>query len=87
LLATVSKFPQFTGFVQSALRFFESSRIGEIQDNGQFDVVWKTPGLVAGEAWSPILDDSKNLKADWTKPVNCGNFDTVANKCIGKAAK
>jgi urea transport system substrate-binding protein len=60
--------------------------IGEIEGNGQFDVVWKTPGLVPGAAWSPILDDSKNLKADWTKPVNCGNFDTVANKCIGKTA-
>ena len=58
----------------------------EIKANGQFDVVWKTPGLVPGAAWSPILDDSKNLKADWTKPVNCGNFDTVANKCIGKTA-
>src|SRR6187455_2618544 len=46
--------------------------IGEIAANGQFDVVWKTPGLVPGAAWSPILDDSKNLKADWTKPMNCG---------------
>ena len=24
--------------------------IGEIKANGQFDVVWKTPGLVAGDA-------------------------------------
>src|SRR5476651_736050 len=40
--------------------------IGEITANGQFDVVWKTPGLVPGAAWSPILDDSKNLVADWT---------------------
>ena len=42
--------------------------IGEIEANGQFDVVWKTPGLVPGAAWSPILDDSKNLIADWTQP-------------------
>src|SRR5476651_1246710 len=58
--------------------------IGEIAANGQFDVVWKTPGLVPGAAWSPILDDSKNLVADWTPPMNCGNYDTVAKKCIGK---
>src|SRR5689334_16569821 len=57
--------------------------IGEIEGNGQFDVVWKTPGLVPGAAWSPILDDSKNLVADWTPPMNCGNYDTVAKKCIG----
>ena len=29
--------------------------IGEIKGNGQFDVVWKTPGLVAGDAWSKEL--------------------------------
>jgi len=84
------KVPNLTGGISEMLPNHHITKpvlIGEIEDNGQFDVVWKTPGLVAGEAWSPILDDSKNLKADWTKPVNCGNFDTVANKCIGKAAK
>ncbi|MGY2932545.1 urea transport system substrate-binding protein [Bradyrhizobium sp. GM6.1] len=35
--------------------------IGEIKANGQFDVVWKTPGLVAGDAWSKELDGSKDL--------------------------
>ena len=57
--------------------------IGEIEANGQFDVVWKTKDLVPGVAWSPILDDSKNLVADWTPPMMCGNYDTVAKKCIG----
>src|SRR6202000_1577110 len=31
--------------------------IGEIKGNGQFDVVWKTPGLVAGDAWSQEAPD------------------------------
>ena len=26
--------------------------IGEVQGDGQFDVVWKTDGLVPGDAWS-----------------------------------
>ncbi len=84
------KVPNLTGGISEMLPNHHITKpvlIGEIEANGQFDVVWKTPGLVPGAAWSPILDDSKNLKADWTKPVNCGNFDTVANKCIGKAAK
>ena len=55
--------------------------IGEIQDNGQFDVVWQTQGEVAGEAWSPLLPESANLVADWTDPVNCGAYDKVAKKC------
>src|SRR6187401_2187754 len=83
------KVPNLTGGISEMLPNHHITKpvlIGEIAANGQFDVVWKTPGLVPGAAWSPILDDSKNLKADWTKPVNCGNFDTVANKCIGKTA-
>ena len=55
--------------------------IGEIQDNGQFDVVWQTEGEVAGEAWSPLLPESANLVADWADPVNCGAYDQAAKKC------
>ena len=29
--------------------------IGEVRGDGQFDVVWKTPGLVPGDAWSKYL--------------------------------
>src|ERR1700726_1164816 len=75
------KVPNLTGGTSEMLANHHITKpvlIGEIEANGQFDVVWKTPGLVPGAAWSPILDDSKNLKAGWTKPVNCGNFDTVA---------
>src|ERR1700751_5608332 len=39
--------------------------IGEIKGDGQFNVVWKTPGLVSGDAWSNYLPDSKDLEADW----------------------
>ena len=34
--------------------------IGEIRGDGQFDVVWKTKGLVPGDAWSPYLPGSKD---------------------------
>ncbi|MBN9085843.1 MAG: urea ABC transporter substrate-binding protein [Reyranella sp.] len=80
------KVPNLTGGVSEMLPNHHITKpvlIGEIEANGQFDVVWKTPGLVPGAAWSPILDDSKNLKADWTSALNCGNYDTVAKKCIG----
>ncbi|SEP38943.1 amino acid/amide ABC transporter substrate-binding protein, HAAT family [Methylobacterium sp. ap11] len=56
--------------------------IGEIKDNGQFDVVWKTDGLIPGEAWSKQLDGSKDLEADWVK-LNCGNYNTKTKKCGG----
>ena len=57
--------------------------IGEIQDDGQFDIVYETPGLVAGDAWSDFLPDSKPLISDWRKPLNCGNFNTDTGKCGG----
>jgi urea transport system substrate-binding protein len=58
--------------------------IGEIQDDGQFETVFETPGLVVGDAWSDYLPDSKDLISDWRKPMNCGNFNTATGKCGGK---
>jgi urea transport system substrate-binding protein len=54
--------------------------IGEIRADGQFDVVWLTKGLVAGDAWSDFLEGSKDLEADWVGK-KCGNFNTKTNKC------
>jgi urea transport system substrate-binding protein len=54
--------------------------IGEIKGDGQFDVVWKTDGLVPGDAWPKELDGSKDLVADWVDK-KCGNFNTKTNKC------
>jgi len=59
--------------------------IGEIKGNGQFDVVWKTPGLVAGDAWSKELPDSRDLIGDWVGK-KCGNYNTKTNKCGGQGS-
>jgi urea transport system substrate-binding protein len=57
--------------------------IGEIQDDGQFDVVWETSGLVVGDEWSDYLEGSKDLISDWRAPLSCGNFKTAPGKCGG----
>ena len=57
--------------------------IGEVKGDGQFDVVWKTEGLVPGDAWSKELEGSKDLIADWVK-LKCGNYNTKTNKCGGQ---
>ena len=59
--------------------------IGEIRADGQFDVVWKTDGLVPGAAWSPYLEGSKDLVADWVK-LKCGNYNKVTKKCGGQGS-
>ena len=56
--------------------------IGEINAEGQFDVVSETEELVPGDAWSDFLPESKKLEADWVE-LKCGNYDTEAKKCLG----
>jgi urea transport system substrate-binding protein len=58
--------------------------IGEIQDDGQFETVWQTPGGVIGDAWSDFLPDSKTIVADWTSPIACGNYNLSNGKCSGQ---
>ena len=55
--------------------------IGEIQEDGQFDIVWQTEGEVKGDAWTDFLPESKVLISDWTAPINCGNYNTLTKTC------
>ena len=75
--------PNLTGGMSKMLSNHHITKpvfIGEIKGDGQFDVVWKTDGLVPGDAWSKELDGSKDLVADWVDK-KCGNFNTKTNKC------
>jgi urea transport system substrate-binding protein len=79
------KVPNLTGGVSEMLPNHHITKpvfIGEIKADGQFDVVWKTNGLVPGDAWSTHLDGSKDLVADW-KTLKCGNYNKVTKKCGG----
>ncbi|SDR48802.1 amino acid/amide ABC transporter substrate-binding protein, HAAT family [Rhizobiales bacterium GAS191] len=58
--------------------------IGEVQADGQFSTVWQTQGLVVANEWSPYLEGSKDLIADWRKPMSCGNFNVKSGKCGGQ---
>jgi urea transport system substrate-binding protein len=49
--------------------------IGEIQEDGQFEVVWQTDDVVVGDAWSDYIPESAKLTADWTYPWVCGNCE------------
>jgi len=58
--------------------------IGEIQSDGQFEVVWQTAGTVMGDAWSDFLPTSKSIVSSWMNPIQCGNFNTETAKCSGQ---
>ncbi|HLM40825.1 MAG TPA: urea ABC transporter substrate-binding protein [Microvirga sp.] len=77
------KVPNLTGGVSEMLPNHHITKpvlIGEIKEDGQFDTVWQTDDLVAGDAWSKHLDGSKDLVADW-QTLKCGNYNTVTKKC------
>jgi urea transport system substrate-binding protein len=82
------KVPNLTGGTSEMLPNHHITKpvfIGEVRADGQFDVVWKTPGLVPGDAWSKELPGSKDLIGDW-KTLKCGNYNTVTKKCGGGGA-
>ena len=59
--------------------------IGEIQDDGQFEIVWQTDAEVKGDAWTDYLPKSSLIISDWADPaINCGNFNTKTKKCSGQ---
>ncbi|MDX1695048.1 MAG: urea ABC transporter substrate-binding protein [Ketobacteraceae bacterium] len=59
--------------------------IGEIQETGQFDVVWRTDDPVPGDAWTDHLPESKKIISNWKDPkINCGNYNTETKTCSGQ---
>jgi urea transport system substrate-binding protein len=58
--------------------------IGEIQEDGQFEIVSSTKE-VAGDAWTDHLPESAKLVSDWQdSKINCGNYNTETKKCSGQ---
>jgi urea transport system substrate-binding protein len=57
--------------------------IGEIQEDGQFETVWETSGLILGDEWSDHLPESADLIANWRAPMSCGNYNVATGQCGG----
>ncbi|WP_378946617.1 urea ABC transporter substrate-binding protein [Paracoccus sp. R86501] len=56
--------------------------IGEIREDGQFDIVSQTEP-VAGDAWTDFLPESAVLDADWAEK-DCGMINTDTGACVQK---
>ncbi|MGV6848532.1 MAG: urea ABC transporter substrate-binding protein [Marinibacterium sp.] len=54
--------------------------IGEIQEDGQFDIISQTEE-VPGDAWTDYLPESAVLKSDW-KDLGCGMYNTETESCV-----
>ncbi len=79
--------PNLTGGYASMMPNHHISKpvlIGEIQGDGQFEIVSKTSGTVVGDAWSDYLPGSMDLISDWRAPLSCGAYDVTTAKCSGQ---
>ena len=54
--------------------------IGEIQADGQFDIISQT-SEVPGDAWTDYLPESAVLESDW-KDLGCGMYNTETKSCV-----
>ena len=81
------KVKNLTGGIAEVLpnhHFTKPVLIGEIQADGQFEIVSQTDE-VAGDAWTDHLPESAKVVADWQdKKINCGNYNTETKKCSGQ---
>lgn len=77
------EFPNLTGgtaMMQVNHHLAKPVLIGEIQEDGQFDIVSQT-SEVPGDAWTDFLPESAVLKSDW-KDLECGMYNTETKTCV-----
>ena len=77
------EFPNLTGGTAVMLPNNHLSKpvlIGEIQADGQFDIISQTEE-VPGDAWTDYLPESAVLKSDWPG-LGCGMYNTETSSCV-----
>ncbi len=76
-------FPNLTGGTAEMLPNHHLAKpvlIGEITDDGQFDILSATDP-VPGDAWTDFLPESAVLTSDW-KDLGCGMYNTETETCV-----
>ena len=77
------EFPNLTGGTAVMLPNHHLAKpvlIGEIQEDGQFDIISQTDE-VPGDAWTDFLPESAVLKSDWAE-LGCGMYNTETSTCV-----
>jgi urea transport system substrate-binding protein len=49
-------------------------RIGQVRDDGLFDIVWSTDGPVDPQPWNQYVPDTKGYACDWSDPSKGERF-------------
>ncbi|MFE4104855.1 urea ABC transporter substrate-binding protein [Almyronema epifaneia] len=51
-------------------------RIGEVRDDGLFEIVWSTEGPIDPVPWNQYVPDTKGFACDWSDPAKGGKYQT-----------
>jgi urea transport system substrate-binding protein len=76
-------FPNLTGGTAEMLPNHHLTKpvlIGEITEDGQFDIISQTDP-VPGDAWTDFLPESSVLVSDWPG-LECGMYNTETETCV-----
>ncbi|WGV28747.1 urea ABC transporter substrate-binding protein [Halotia branconii] len=52
-------------------------RIGQVRDDGLFDIVYATPSVVDPVPWNQFVKETKGYACDWTDPAKGGKYKKV----------
>ncbi|HAX77827.1 MAG TPA: urea ABC transporter substrate-binding protein [Cyanobacteria bacterium UBA11372] len=52
-------------------------RIGEVKEDGQFNIVFATPKAVSPIPWNQFVAETKGYSCDWSDPAKGGKFKTT----------
>ncbi len=52
-------------------------RIGQVRDDGLFDIVYATPAPVEPVPWNQFVKETKGFACDWTDPAKGGKYKEV----------
>ncbi len=49
-------------------------RVGQVREDGLFDIVWSTDGPVEPQPWNQYVAETKGYACDWTDPEKGGKY-------------
>jgi urea transport system substrate-binding protein len=60
--------------MQSNHHIAKTVRIGEVREDGLFDIVWSTEGPLEPIPWNQYVKETKGFACDWTDPAKGGKY-------------
>ena len=66
--------PQGSVVMQPNHHISQTVRLGQVRDDGLFDIVWSTDGSLEPIPWNQYVKDTQGFACDWTDPAKGGKY-------------